>query len=137
MGRSVSRRWTWLPRCPGYLKRKVNGMAIDTRETVTTGPSGVAVVQRIIGLAFGLIQLLIVGRIVLLFLDARTTNGIVSGILNLSQMFVAPFEGILRTNSLNASGSVLDVAAVVALIGWTVIELIVISVLAIFGRETA
>jgi hypothetical protein len=112
-------------------------MAIDTRETVTTGPSGVEIGQRIVGLAFGLIQLLIVGRIVLLFLDARTTNGIVSGILNLSQVFVAPFEGILRTNSLNASGSVLDVAAVVALIGWTVVELIVVSVLAIFGREQA
>jgi hypothetical protein len=93
--------------------------------------------QRIVGLVFGLIQLLIVGRIVLLFLDARTANGIVSGILNLSQVFVAPFEGILRTNSLNASGSVLDVAAVVALVGWTVIELIIVSVLAIFGRERA
>jgi YGGT family len=112
-------------------------MAIDTRETATTGPSGVAVGQRIIGLGFGLIQLLIVGRIVLLFLDARTTNGIVSGILNLSQVFVAPFEGILRTNSLTASGSVLDVAAVVALVGWTVAELIVVSVLAVFGREPA
>ena len=112
-------------------------MAIDTRETATTGPSGVEVGQRIIGLVFGLIQLLIIGRIVLLFLDARTTNGIVSGILNLSQIFVAPFEGILKTNSLSASGSVLDVAAVVALIGWTVIELIVVSVLAIFGREPA
>ena len=68
---------------------------------------------------------------------ARTANGIVSGILNLSQVFVAPFEGILKTNSLNASGSVLDIAAVVALIGWTVIELIVVSVLGLFGRETA
>jgi len=74
---------------------------------------------------------------VLLFLDASTSNGLVSGILNLSQTFVAPFEGILRTSSLNASGSVLDIAAVVALVGWTVIELIVFSVLAIFGREPA
>ena len=112
-------------------------MAIDQIDTATTGPSGVEVGQRIIGVVFGLIQLVIVGRIVLLFLDARTTNGLVSGILNLSQVFVAPFEGILKTNSLSASGSVLDVAAVVALIGWTVIELIVVSVLAIFGREPA
>jgi hypothetical protein len=112
-------------------------MAIDTRDTGTTDPSGTAVAQRIVGLIFGLIQLLIVGRIVLLLLDARTANGIVSGILNLSQVFVAPFEGILRTNSLSASGALLDVAAVVALVGWTVIELIIISVLAIFGRERA
>src|SRR5664279_1564820 len=107
-------------------------MTIDTRETVTTGPSGVEVGQRIIGLVFGLIQLLIVGRIVLLLLDARTTNGLVSGILNLSQVFVAPFEGILRTNSLTNSGSVFDIAAALAFVGWTVIELVVISVLAVF-----
>jgi hypothetical protein len=104
---------------------------------VTTGPSGVAVVQRIIGLAFGLIQLLIVGRIVLLFLDASTSNGLVSGILNLSQVFVAPFEGILRTNSLSASGSVLDMAALLAFVGWTAVEVVVITALAIFRREPA
>ena len=52
-------------------------------------------------------------------------------------MFVAPFEGILRTTSLSAAGSVFDVAAVVALIGWTVVELIVVAALAIFRREPA
>jgi hypothetical protein len=61
----------------------------------------------------------------------------VSGILNLSHLFVAPFDGILRTNSLNTAGSVLDVAAVLAFVGWTVVELIVIWVLAIFRREPA
>ena len=107
-------------------------MAIYVR---SEGPSGVEVGQRIVGLAFGLIQLVIGARIVLLLLDARTTNGLVSGILNLSQVFVAPFEGILRTNSLTSSGSVFDIAAVLALVGWTVIELIVVAVLGIFGRE--
>ena len=115
-------------------------MAIDQvdRTVVTsTGPSGAEIGQRVVGLVFGLIQLVIGARVILLLLDARTTNGLVSGILNLSQTFVAPFEGILRTSSLNASGSVLDVAAIVALVGWTVAELIVVSVLAIFGREPA
>lgn len=113
-------------------------MAIDQVETrQTTGPSGALIGQRIAGLVFGLIQLVIAARIVLLVLDARAANGIVSGILNLSQVFVAPFEGILRTNSLSAAGSVFDVAAVVALIGWTVVELIVVAALAIFRREPA
>ena len=113
-------------------------MAIDqVDETVTTGPSGAEIGQRIAGLVFGLIQLVIGARIVLLLLDARTTNGIVSGILNISQVFVAPFEGILKTNSLGASGAVLDVAAVLALVGWTVVELIVVAALAIFRREPA
>ena len=99
--------------------------------------SGAEVGQRIAGLVFGLIQIVIGARILLLLVDARTTNGLVSGILNLSQVFVAPFEGILRTNSLTSSGSVFDVAAVLAFVGWTVIELIVISALAVFRREPA
>jgi hypothetical protein len=61
----------------------------------------------------------------------------VAGILNLSQLFVAPFEGILRTNSLHSAGSILDLAAVVALVGWTLLELVLIWVLGIFRREPA
>ena len=53
--------------------------------------------RRIVVLVFGLIQLVIGARIVLLLLDAREANALVSGILNVSQVFVAPFEGILRT----------------------------------------
>ena len=103
----------------------------------TAGPSGAEVVTRILVLGFGLIQLVIGARIILLVLNARTTNDLVSGILNVSQIFVAPFEGILRTNSLTASGSVLDIAAIVALVGWTVVELIVIAAVGIFRREPA
>jgi hypothetical protein len=73
----------------------------------------------------------------LLLLDAREANGLVSGILNISQLFVAPFEGILRTNALHAAGSIFDIAAIVAFVGWTVLELIVLWALAIFRREPA
>jgi hypothetical protein len=88
-------------------------------------------------LVFGLIQLAIGARFVLLLLDAREANGLVAGILNFSQLFVAPFEGILRTDALHASGSILDITAVVAFVGWTVLELIVIWALGIFRREPA
>jgi hypothetical protein len=47
----------------------------------------------------------------------------------------APFQGILRISAVSAGGSVLDVAAVVALVGWTLIELIAIWSLGIFRRE--
>jgi hypothetical protein len=93
--------------------------------------------RRIILLVFGLIQIVIGARIVLLLLDAREANGLVAGILNVSQLFVAPFEGILRTDSLRAAGSVLDVTAIVALVGITIIELIVLWALGIFRREPA
>jgi hypothetical protein len=107
---------------------------IETRR-VTSTPSGSELARRLIVLIFGLIQLVIGLRIVLLLLDARTGNAIVSSILNISQVFVAPFEGILRTNALHAGGSMLDVAAVVALVGWTVLEAIILWALAIFQRD--
>jgi len=109
----------------------------DSRHVATTGPGASEMSRRIIILAFGLIQVVIGARIVLLLLDAREANGLVSGILNISQLFVAPFEGILRTDSLNAAGSVLDITAIVAFVGVTLIELIVLWAVGIFRREPA
>lgn len=105
-------------------------------ERTTMTPGRPELGRRITVLVFGLIQLLIGARIVLLLLDAREGNALVSGILNLSQVFVAPFEGILRSDGLNAGGSTLDIAAIVAIIGWTIVEFIVIKSLALFRRET-
>jgi hypothetical protein len=93
--------------------------------------------RRVVVLLFGLIQVLIAARILLLLLDAREANGLVSAILNGSQLFVAPFEGILRTDALHSAGSILDLAAIVAFVGWTVLEMIVIWAVAIFRREPA
>lgn len=101
---------------------------VDERRVVTARPSGSTVASRIVILVFGIIQLLIGLRILLLAIDAREGNAIVSGILSLSQPLVAPFEGILRSDALHASGSVLDLAAIVAFIGWTVVELVVLAI---------
>jgi YGGT family len=109
----------------------------DTTRTTRSGPGGSEMTRRVVVLIFGLIQLVIGLRIVLLVLDARTGNALVSGILNISQVFVAPFDGILHTNALSAGGSTLDLAAVVAFVGWTIIELIVIWAVGIFRREPA
>ena len=83
---------------------------------------------------FGLVQLVIGLRILLLLLDAREGNALVAAILDLSRPLVAPFEGILRTNALESGGSVLDLAAVVALVGWTIVELVILAILRI-GRS--
>ena len=109
----------------------------DTRRTTRSGPGGAELTRRIVVLVFGLIQLVIGLRIVLLVLDARTGNDLVAAILNVSQVFVAPFDGILHTNALSAGGSTLDFAAVVAFVGWTIVELVVIWAVGIFRREPA
>jgi hypothetical protein len=111
----------------------------ESRETrsLSSSPSGSEFARRVIVLIFGLIEVVIGLRIVLLLLDARTGNDIVSGILNISQVFVAPFDGILRTNALHAGGSIFDVAAVTALVGWIILEAIVLWAVGIFRRERA
>ena len=93
--------------------------------------------RRIIIFGFGLVQIVLGARIVLLLLDAREANGLVSGILNVSQVFVAPFEGILRTDNLHAAGSLLDITALVALVGITIVEVIVLWAVGIFRRDPA
>jgi hypothetical protein len=107
-----------------------------TQPTADVRPiGGGQLVRRIVILVFGLIQLVIGLRVVLLLLDARTGNALVSGILDVSKIFVAPFDGILNTNALASGGSVLDVSAIVAFIGWSILELIILWAVGIFRRE--
>jgi hypothetical protein len=108
-----------------------------TSRTIESRPSGGAVAGRIVILLFGIIQVLIILRIVLLLLDAREGNDLVSFILNASQIFVGPFEGMLRTDALRAGGSVFDVAAVLAILGWTLLEALILAAVGVFRREPA
>jgi hypothetical protein len=123
------------PGTPSLVAREV--VRTDSQRITRSGPGGSEMGRRIVVLLFGLIQVVIGARFVLLLLDAREANGLVAGIINLSQLFVAPFEGILRTDALHAAGSTFDVTAIVAIVGWTVLELIVIWALGIFRREPA
>ena len=109
----------------------------QSRHTTTSRPERSELTRRVTVLLFGLIQIVIGARIVLLILDAREANGLVAAILNVSQLFVAPFNGVLHTNALTSGGSTLDVAAILALVGWSVLELIVIWGTGIFRREPA
>jgi hypothetical protein len=102
---------------------------------VTRTPSGGELAGRIVILIFGIIQVFIILRIILLLLDAREGNDLVSFILNTSQIFVGPFEGMLKTNALTSGGSLLDVAAILALVGWTVLEALILAAVGIFRRE--
>jgi hypothetical protein len=108
-----------------------------TRRQLDFRPSNNETTRRIVVLVFGLVQIVIGLRIVLLLLDARTGNLLVSIINNVGGALAAPFQGILRISAVSAGGSVLDVAAVVALVGWTIVELIVLWSLAIFRHEPA
>ena len=115
----------------------VDGGTAVTSRTVEARPSGSTLASRIVILLFGIVQVLILLRIVFLLMDAREGNDLVSWILNASQIFVAPFEGMLNTNALHSGGSVLDVAAILALIGWTLLEALILAAVGVFRREPA
>jgi len=69
---------------------------------------------------------------VLLLLAARESNAIVSFVYSVSDIFVVPFRGILGINEVQSGAVALDVAALVALIGWIIIEMIVIALVRVF-----
>ncbi len=105
------------------------------REVVTTPPSAGDVVRRVVAIAFGILQALLILRIILLLLVANRDNDIVQAILSATDPFVEPFRGMFSLDRVSAqNGSVLDVAAVVALVGWTLIEALLLAILGIFRR---
>ncbi len=112
-----------------------SGEVVDS--TTVVRPSGGELARRIIVLVFGIIQLLILLRIVLLLLDARQANDVVRFVLDASQVFVAPFIGIFNVDALRSGGSVFDVVAIAALVGWTVLEAVFLWLVDVFRREPA
>jgi hypothetical protein len=119
---------------PAYLPPASTNEVV---ETAAVAPSGGEMLRRLVVLVFGIIQVLIVLRIVLLLLNAREGNALVQFILDASQIFVAPFVGIFNTDAMQANGSVLDIAAIAALVGWTVLEWIVLWAVNLLRREPA
>lgn len=134
---TVERRTVSQTDTPAYVD-PASPSSVRTQSVASTTevtPSGGEQVRRVVVLIFGIIQILIGLRIVLLLLNAREGNGLVSFILDTSQLFVAPFVGIFNRDSLAASGSELDIAAVAALVGWTILEVIVLWAVNLLRRE--
>lgn len=105
---------------------------------VETAPGPLSWARRILSLLFGILAVLIGLRIVLLLLVANETNSIVDFVYDVSEPFVAPFRGIFNFDTVSpGGGSVLDIAAVVALIGWLLIYLLLIAVLRLGDRDRA
>src|SRR5687768_7046557 len=92
------------PVAPAPSSDQVNVNAAGQRTYVESGPSGLAVVRRIVGLIFGILIGLILLRFVLLLLGANADNGIVDAIYGLSEPLVAPFRGIFSLETFRPSG---------------------------------
>ena len=107
-----------------------------TTTTVSTGPSGGTIARRIVMLLFGILQVLLVLRIVLLLLGANQDNTTVALVLNLTDPFIEPFRGIFDLDRVGSrSGSIFDLGALVALIGWTLVEALILATVGITDRR--
>ena len=85
---------------------------------------------------FGILELLLIIRILLLALGANSGNALVDGIYNITDPFVAPFIGVFNINHVYPMGtSVIDVAAIVAMVGYAILALIIDSILRIADRR--
>jgi hypothetical protein len=104
-------------------------------ETVRHSPSGAEILRRTIVFLFGIVQALIGVRIILLLADANQGNQLVKFIYDTSAFFIGPFEGILHTNAVRAGASVLDIAALVAIVGWTILEAVILAGVRVARRE--
>lgn len=117
-----------------------HGSAVRTTERayVPAGPSGLTTAARVITFLFGILQAALILRIILLLLVANVGNDVVALILNITDPFVEPFRGMFQIDRVTADqGSRFDIAALVALIGWTLVEALILAALRIFSRRSA
>ncbi len=103
---------------------------------VAPGPGGATLAARVVSFLFGVLQVLLILRIILLLLVANAGNDVVRFVFNVTQPFVEPFLGMFSLNRVTADqGSTLDIAAIVALIGWTLVEMLILAAIRIFSRR--
>lgn len=103
---------------------------------VDADPGPMYYVRRVVSLLFGILAVLLGLRILLLLLVANQQNAIVDFIYDITEPLVAPFRGIFNFDTVSpGGGSVLDVAAVVALIGWLLIYVLLMAILRLGDRR--
>lgn len=92
-------------------------------------------VATFIYLVFGIIELLLILRFVLLFIGANVANSFVIWVYNWSSPFVAPFAGIFGQHTVTAGPgvvvqSVFDWTTLIALVVYAVIGALLVRLLA-------
>jgi len=103
---------------------------------VAAGPTPVTIARRVVDTLFGILELLLIIRILLLALGANSGNALVDGVYNITDPFVAPFIGVFNINHVHPVGSsVIDVAAIVAMVGYAILALIIDAILRIADRR--
>ena len=122
---------------PAYVQPAAtsNVNVADSDGYVAAGPGPLYYARRVISLLFGILVTLLILRIVLLLLVADPGNSIVDFVYSVTEPFVAPFRGMFQFDAVASGSRTLDIAAVVALIGWTLIYALIMAILRLADRS--
>lgn len=106
--------------------------------TASSSPGPLSYARRVIALLFGILIVLIALRFLLLALGANAGNGLVDFVYNVSEPFVDVFRGVFSFDHISPIGrSVIDVAALVAIVGYALLAILIIAILRLGDRERA
>ena len=108
----------------------------DSGGYVDAGPGPLFYARRVLSLLFGVLVTLLILRIVLLLLVADPGNSIVDFVYSVTEPFVAPVRGMFQFDAVVSGDRTLDIAALVALIGWTLIYALIMAILRLADRST-
>jgi uncharacterized protein YggT (Ycf19 family) len=116
---------------PGPSQVNVSGRPATVAATSSWAPA-----RRVVALIFGVLITLIAIRIVLLLLGANAGNALVDGIYGITEPLVAPFRGVFSLDVIAPTGaSVLDIGALVAIVGWSLIAVLILAILRLPDRR--
>jgi len=144
-GTRVVERQTYVERPvadPGYVPPAAGAGQVNVSNSgpgyVATTPGPLYYARRVVSLLFGVLAVLIGLRILLLLFVANQQNSVVDFVYGVTEPFVAPFRGIFQFDAVTpGGGSVFDIAALVALIGWLLIYLLIMAILRLGDRDRA
>lgn len=99
--------------------------------------TGSQTVEYIVYFLFGVLEILLIFRLVLKLMGASTSSAFVSFIYTLTRVFIFPFEGIFRrgfTEGIETT-SILEPSTIVAIIVYAILAWGVVMLVRILSRE--
>lgn len=91
--------------------------------------------EQIVYLIFGVIEILIVIRVILRLLAANPNAGFTSLLYGITGPFIAPFEGVFPTP--HSNGSVLELSSLLAVIVYALLAYLIVRMIEVFSRRRA
>jgi uncharacterized protein YggT (Ycf19 family) len=109
---------------------------VNAGGTASSSPGPLSYARRVVALLFGILIVLIALRFLLLALGANAGNALVDFIYSVSEPFVDVFRGVFSFDHIAPVGrSVIDVAALVAIVGYALLAVLIFAILRLGDRE--